>query len=68
MSENNNGFDKWKIKILSDLEEVKKVQKETNTNVNKLLVRIAVLEYKASLWGGVGAVIVLGTSKVFGII
>jgi len=54
----SDDWDEWKNKILSDIARLNETTKSIDSTVDKINMKIVLLEYKSTLWGIVGAGIV----------
>ena len=58
--ENNNGWPEWSNKVLGDLKDLNDRFAKLSEQVVDLRIKLAILNTKATLWGGGAGIIVSG--------
>ena len=64
MDLNQNGWTEWSKYVLKTLESQAEDIKSVNTILQQIKVDIAMLQVKSSLWGAVGALVIVVLAKV----
>jgi hypothetical protein len=55
--DDNNGWSKYQMMILDRLNDLREVQKETESRLRSIENEITTLKVKSSIWGGVAGVV-----------